>query len=198
MLPEHLAAWPGLLELAVRFRAAREMSGDFYDVFELTQSTPTDDPPAERAPLQIAVGDVAGKSIPAALVMALARTTLRAVVQQIMDVRARRTAVVEGGAAREAGDGPRGAAGDPLAGGLRMRLTGGGSTGRRPPNFVACALALVEPPRRTSPARGLRLVNAGTGAADPLPRRRRGGAGATGLPPARWVSYPTPSTKTSW
>jgi sigma-B regulation protein RsbU (phosphoserine phosphatase) len=163
LLPEHLAAWPGLLELAVRFRAAREMSGDFYDVFELTQSTSTDDPTAERAPLQIAVGDVAGKSIPAALVMALARTTLRAVVQQIMDVRARRTAVAEG-PPRQRGDVVM-APVEPLAipsPAVTMRLTGGvlhRDVGRR--DFVACALALVEPPEADEPGPRLRLVNAG-------------------------------------
>src|SRR5205823_7270908 len=87
LLPDHLAQWPGRLELAHRFRPAREMSGDFYDVFEL--APPASGGAGGPAPLQIAVGDVAGKSIPAALVMALARTTLRAVAQRIADARSR-------------------------------------------------------------------------------------------------------------
>ena len=72
LLPKQLVGWPGELEIAARFRPARETSGDFYDLMELAPTAGT------RRPLQIAVGDVAGKGIGAALVMALARTTLRA------------------------------------------------------------------------------------------------------------------------
>ena len=43
LLPTTLPAWPGRLELAVRFRPARETSGDFYDVVALAPSEPTGD-----------------------------------------------------------------------------------------------------------------------------------------------------------
>ncbi|HZS01376.1 MAG TPA: response regulator, partial [Chloroflexota bacterium] len=95
LLPRELAHWPGQLELAARFRPARETSGDFYDVFELA-AAPNDDTTA--LPLQIAVADVAGKSVPAALVGALARTTLRGVAQHRLAVAAVPTLAVGAGA----------------------------------------------------------------------------------------------------
>jgi sigma-B regulation protein RsbU (phosphoserine phosphatase) len=65
-MPERL---PDLLgwELAVTWRAAREVAGDFYDVFEL---------PEKR--LGLVIADVADKGMPAALFMALTRTLMRA------------------------------------------------------------------------------------------------------------------------
>lgn len=56
---------PGL-QIASRSEPARETSGDFYDFIQL-----------DEGQLGIVVADVAGKSIAAALVMALARGTLR-------------------------------------------------------------------------------------------------------------------------
>jgi serine phosphatase RsbU (regulator of sigma subunit) len=52
------------------YRPAREVGGDFYDFFEL-----------EDGRLGIVVGDATGKGVPAALVMASARSMLRAVAQ---------------------------------------------------------------------------------------------------------------------
>src|SRR5215208_4804897 len=52
------------------FRPAREVGGDFYDFFELKDGR-----------LGIVVGDATGKGVPAALVMASARSMLRAVAQ---------------------------------------------------------------------------------------------------------------------
>jgi serine phosphatase RsbU (regulator of sigma subunit)/predicted ester cyclase len=52
------------------YRSAREVGGDFYDIFEL-----------EDGRLGIVVGDATGKGVPAALVMASARSMLRAVAQ---------------------------------------------------------------------------------------------------------------------
>jgi serine phosphatase RsbU (regulator of sigma subunit) len=52
------------------FRPAREVGGDFYDFFEL-----------DDGHLGIVVGDATGKGVPAALVMASARSMLRAVAQ---------------------------------------------------------------------------------------------------------------------
>jgi predicted ester cyclase len=52
------------------YRPAREVGGDFYDFFELKEGH-----------LGIVVGDATGKGVPAALVMASARSMLRAVAQ---------------------------------------------------------------------------------------------------------------------
>jgi serine phosphatase RsbU (regulator of sigma subunit) len=65
-MPEHLPSLPGW-ELAVTWRAARQVAGDFYDVFEL---------PGRR--LGVVIADVADKGMPAALFMALTRTLMRA------------------------------------------------------------------------------------------------------------------------
>jgi sigma-B regulation protein RsbU (phosphoserine phosphatase) len=56
-------------DLAARWKTARQVGGDFYDVFEL---------PNRRLGLFIA--DVADKGVPAALFMALTRTLVRAAV----------------------------------------------------------------------------------------------------------------------
>ncbi len=65
-MPESLPD-PSGWELAVMWRAARQVSGDFYDVLEL---------PGER--LGLVIADVADKGMPAALFMALTRTLMRA------------------------------------------------------------------------------------------------------------------------
>jgi serine phosphatase RsbU (regulator of sigma subunit) len=67
-LPDHLPEFPGW-ELAASWKTARQVGGDFYDVFEL---------PGRRLGLFIA--DVSDKGVPAALFMALTRTLVRAVV----------------------------------------------------------------------------------------------------------------------
>ena len=69
-IPETLPSYPGW-DLAARWRTARQMGGDFYDVMEL---------PGNRLGLLIA--DVADKGIPAALFMALTRTLVRAAVKE--------------------------------------------------------------------------------------------------------------------
>ena len=119
---------PGLLEVAVRFRPAVETSGDFYDVLRLAA-------PAEGGlpPLQIAVGDVAGKGMAAALVTALARSALHATAS----VPTRMAS--PSGTLREAGG--------------RLHRDVGAS------HFVACALAVVEPPGRHHAGPLLRLAN---------------------------------------
>ncbi|MEU7528291.1 PP2C family protein-serine/threonine phosphatase [Saccharothrix sp. NPDC042600] len=65
-LPDVLPKPPGW-ELAARFRPARMVSGDFYDVFELL----------DGRRLGFVVADVCDKGIGAALFMALIRTLLR-------------------------------------------------------------------------------------------------------------------------
>ncbi|MEW6028706.1 MAG: GAF domain-containing protein [Chloroflexota bacterium] len=67
-IPETLPTHPEW-ELAARWRTARQVGGDFYDVFEL---------PSQRLGLFIA--DVSDKGMPAALFMALTRTLVRAAV----------------------------------------------------------------------------------------------------------------------
>ncbi len=66
ILPKALPDLPGW-ELAAYWQPARSVSGDFYDFIPF---------PHDR--LGIVVGDVTDKGVPAALVMATTRTTLRA------------------------------------------------------------------------------------------------------------------------
>jgi serine phosphatase RsbU (regulator of sigma subunit) len=56
-------------ELAARWKTARQVGGDFYDVFELPNNK-----------LGLFIADVADKGVPAALFMALTRTLVRAAV----------------------------------------------------------------------------------------------------------------------
>ncbi len=67
-LPDHLPEIPNW-DLAATWRTARQVGGDYYDVFEL---------PGRK--LGFFIADVSDKGIPAALFMALTRTLVRAVV----------------------------------------------------------------------------------------------------------------------
>jgi serine phosphatase RsbU (regulator of sigma subunit)/putative methionine-R-sulfoxide reductase with GAF domain/anti-sigma regulatory factor (Ser/Thr protein kinase) len=67
-IPETLPE-PGGWDISARWRTARQVGGDFFDVFEL---------PDDR--LGIFIADVADKGVPAALFMALTRTLMRAAV----------------------------------------------------------------------------------------------------------------------
>ncbi len=62
-LPE-VAGW----EFAAYYQPARQVGGDFYDLFEV---------PGEMQRLGMVIADVSGKSVPAALFMALSRTMIR-------------------------------------------------------------------------------------------------------------------------
>lgn len=64
-LPSSLPDEPGW-EFAAGYRAARQVGGDFYDSFRLPDGR-----------LGLVIADVMGKGVPAALFMAMARTTLR-------------------------------------------------------------------------------------------------------------------------
>jgi PAS domain S-box-containing protein len=66
LLPKSLPELEGH-QIAVYYQPAREVGGDFYDSFELQDGR-----------LGLLVGDVSGKGVPAAIVMAITRTMLRA------------------------------------------------------------------------------------------------------------------------
>jgi len=70
-LPDKLPQLPGW-EIAASFRPAREVAGDFYDAFMLTQNRR----------LGLVIADVADKGVGAALFMSLARSLIRAFGQQ--------------------------------------------------------------------------------------------------------------------
>ncbi|HZW09220.1 MAG TPA: GAF domain-containing SpoIIE family protein phosphatase [Phycisphaerales bacterium] len=65
MLPRALPSDPRV-ELAARYQPSFQLGGDFYDLFEL------------GGRIAIAVGDVAGKGVPAAMLMSLVRSSFRA------------------------------------------------------------------------------------------------------------------------
>jgi serine phosphatase RsbU (regulator of sigma subunit)/putative methionine-R-sulfoxide reductase with GAF domain len=67
-LPERLPQLPGW-EFAARWKTARQVGGDFYDVFELPNNQ-----------LGLFIADVSDKGVPAALFMALTRTLVHAAV----------------------------------------------------------------------------------------------------------------------
>lgn len=69
-LPKNLPHLPGW-ELSARWRTARQVGGDFYDLFQLPDGK-----------LGLFIADVADKGVPAALFMALTRTLVRAAVLQ--------------------------------------------------------------------------------------------------------------------
>lgn len=67
-IPESLPQAPGW-QIAACWRTARQVGGDFYDIFDLP-----------RGRIGIFIADVADKGVPAALFMALTRTLVRAAV----------------------------------------------------------------------------------------------------------------------
>lgn len=70
-LPTELPQPPGW-EIAARFQPAREVAGDFYDAFALSQNRR----------IGFVIADVVDKGVPAALFMALVRSLTRAFAQQ--------------------------------------------------------------------------------------------------------------------
>jgi phosphoserine phosphatase RsbU/P len=86
MVPDRFPVPGGGLPVAVHaaMRPALEVGGDFYDSFEVGPLT-----------LCIAVGDVSGKGMPAALFMARTRSLLRAVTLLLHDQRGRVPAPAE-------------------------------------------------------------------------------------------------------
>ena len=72
LLPKKLPDLPGW-DVATLYRPARKVGGDFYDVI-----------PLDQGHVGFVIGDVSGKGVPAALVMAAARTLLRATAQRLV------------------------------------------------------------------------------------------------------------------
>ncbi len=70
-LPSHLPVLDGW-DLDIVWQTAREVGGDFYDIFKLGSDK-----------LGIVIADVSDKGMPAALYMTVARTLIRAFVRQI-------------------------------------------------------------------------------------------------------------------
>jgi serine phosphatase RsbU (regulator of sigma subunit) len=68
-LPESLPLHPGW-EIDLRWQTAREVGGDFYDVFETKNNK-----------IALVIADVADKGMPAALYMTVTRTLIRAAAQ---------------------------------------------------------------------------------------------------------------------
>jgi serine phosphatase RsbU (regulator of sigma subunit) len=81
---EQLRFVSGVLDLSAAMRPARDVGGDFYDYFMLDDRR-----------VAIAIGDVCGKGIPAALFMAVAITALRNAAQSEPDVASALTRVNE-------------------------------------------------------------------------------------------------------
>ena len=72
-LPEKLPELEGW-DIDVRWQPARQVSGDFYDVFELPDRK-----------IGFVIADVADKGMPAALFMTLVRTLVRATIRELTD-----------------------------------------------------------------------------------------------------------------
>jgi serine phosphatase RsbU (regulator of sigma subunit) len=70
LLPKSLPTISGW-EFAVHYDAAYQVGGDFYDLFEL---------PNLEGQIELFIGDVSGKGVPAALFMAMSRTMIRSTV----------------------------------------------------------------------------------------------------------------------
>ena len=73
-------------QLSAFWKSAREVGGDFYDLFPLPAPTPSDPRRASSGPRWgVVIADVADKGVPAALYMALCRTLMRAVAISRID-----------------------------------------------------------------------------------------------------------------
>ena len=72
-LPRPIAAGActGRFDVAARMLPAKSVGGDFYDYFMIDEAT-----------LGIAIGDVSGKGVPAAIFMSVTRTILRTIARQ--------------------------------------------------------------------------------------------------------------------
>lgn len=77
MLPSEMPTFESL-DIAGRYAPSLELGGDFYDAFKVgAPATPN---------LGIVIGDVVGKGVPAALLMASVRSSVRAYAQDLYDI----------------------------------------------------------------------------------------------------------------
>ena len=76
LLNEDYPGWKGL-EISASMDAAKEVGGDFYDVFFV-----------DPTHLAIEIGDVSGKSVPAAMFMASSKITLQNCIRDIPNLEA--------------------------------------------------------------------------------------------------------------
>lgn len=77
MMPTKMPEMPRL-DIAGRYVPSLELGGDFYDAFHVGV--------ASRPNLGLVIGDVVGKGVPAALLMASVRSSLRAYAQDVYDI----------------------------------------------------------------------------------------------------------------
>lgn len=80
-LPVELPSMPGW-DVAVRFQPARQVAGDFYDIFPLKDDGGDGQGVGSNGMFGIVVADVCDKGVGAALYMAMVRTLIRAFSQQ--------------------------------------------------------------------------------------------------------------------
>jgi sigma-B regulation protein RsbU (phosphoserine phosphatase) len=77
MLPSKVPSFDSL-DIAGRYAPSLELSGDFYDAFKVGST---------KVPnLGMVIGDVVGKGVPAALLMASVRSSVRAYAQDLYDI----------------------------------------------------------------------------------------------------------------
>ncbi len=77
MMPTKMPELPRL-DIAGRYTPSLELGGDFYDAFHVGV--------ASKPNLGLVIGDVVGKGVPAALLMASVRSSLRAYAQDVYDI----------------------------------------------------------------------------------------------------------------
>lgn len=77
LVPAAAPSFPGV-DIAFATRPANTVAGDYYDAFVRSGAPAGEAPSAEDARLLVVVADVAGKSVPAALLMATFQASLRA------------------------------------------------------------------------------------------------------------------------
>ena len=77
MMPTKMPELSGL-DIAGRYTPSLELGGDFYDAFKVGVAT--------KPNLGLVIGDVVGKGVPAALLMASVRSSVRAYAQDVYDI----------------------------------------------------------------------------------------------------------------
>ncbi len=81
LLPSSQPNWPEL-DIICYSASARNVGGDFYAYHQFTKPPSSHREPNSESRFAIAVGDVAGKGMPAALLMSLSFASLQAIIKQ--------------------------------------------------------------------------------------------------------------------